>query len=1421
MKIYIFFLIFIVFSINSSAQSRIDPQNILDSLTVTDTIFINNSKFRKGWNWSSESRKLDSALLINYNHTGLNSTLLSTGMFEQQNMNYLLQVDGNGSIKCDIGHTQAMAMYYEPLLDDQDKDFPSFIPNDTVGATFGFKFLSDSVFSISQNISHNLKLTPDILTNYSLSELLVLKDPWPSDELYNLRNLDLNGDEIHNTDLNLQSDFSGDLFYLTLRLKALEQIDITNEDDVILTIQLPFKAYSIDSSLNETFYEDYIEFDSIPRTDVLPGAIDSIFTDRGEFIGLSKNNDAHLGVKNTFNITGKMLKRMGPIDNSQEYITISAFFKCDSSNLNIFGLNPPLQNSGKHGIVKHVQDISGNLQRIYDLGINITYKGGLSIAIDWIRIETPQFRKLIRGKLDNQIISNINNELTTINNLRSDIKIDRIFGIDEFWECWYSSQRYYNKLIDGKLTNEYDIYSINPIIMLHATDMNEFWTGANTNFSQDVASPLVRRTDYNNNGTQYLLPIDDRLGFNYGYLGKVDKNGITDSALSALNIRHLYHDTLRSAYETWIDRHSVGFTPYNLYDINKASDIYNLTWNNGTDTNYTFRSTMMAFGLSCYQSFLTRPGLIYGKKPFWGNIWVTDNAKVELSPTDTTFKHIFRPRTAQELRLNIYNNLILGAKGLFYFHGATDHEEESTYIQKIAMGVMRIDPLVDDVNTQMNLPTGIELILDDDIGSDYLNNTEIYKLPALGEHDLKYYLRNTDRFDSLYVNSDRIYVGTKSKRLEINKIHKWIDYVQDTLVKLNLQAWYWKGYKEYYTQNPYNYSPNTNLLSSFINYQGITTKRLFEPNEDENHNYYPEIENRDSSFFDLTLFSYNNKYLYSISNTEYFIGVQNRRTDPLIFNSNTFISGIDTSIVKQMEFYSQAEWEEYMIDNGTNEDLMGVQKDSSWWKEQYWKQLGIREILIPFKKIAFGNGKHIVANELGSNGLDTLDWYYHPDYYDLIKERVLQFDDTLKVILMPGEGKIIKINYKSMFDIGEQEDTCDLCNTVNNFDKFEMNIERVDPDPNDSTCCFKFSLTNNTECEYEDIPIKLNIYSQGYRDYILSFNGEAGTIGSINSKYKYYDINIPADTTIEFAEVCILEGGTEFKVDILVGNEDQGYFKGCNRRIVQKINCAFEPYDCCDSLNNLIHVSHSYQESLNDTILDADIHCESPHISPIKCCNEISIDTSYRSNCIYSIALDLKGNGTYMKEIYYQNRFLPINFSLLTSEVIGELCMITCNVCDSTDPYNVKMIGVHYLGYYGETICVDSIAIQFCCSELDDISFEFTQSPPYFKDISEVDENKNTNLNSYDYNYDFINLKVIPNPNSGIFKLELDNKVKQLYEISIYDAIGNKILSIEQEMIDVGNYVKNINISNQPNGAYFINVNSKIRNITIPIIINK
>lgn len=75
-----------------------------------------------------------------------------------------------------------------------------------------------------------------------------------------------------------------------------------------------------------------------------------------------------------------------------------------------------------------------------------------------------------------------------------------------------------------------------------------------------------------------------------------------------------------------------------------------------------------------------------------------------------------------------------------------------------------------------------------------------------------------------------------------------------------------------------------------------------------------------------------------------------------------------------------------------------------------------------------------------------------------------------------------------------------------------------------------------------------------------------------------------------------------------------------------------------------------------------------------------------------------------------------------------------------------------------------------------------------------------------------ISLLISPNPNNGKFRIELNNSIKNT-SIEVYDIVGKKVF---EEVIN-GNSLS-INISDQPNGFYFIKLNTNGKTIISKII---
>jgi hypothetical protein len=73
------------------------------------------------------------------------------------------------------------------------------------------------------------------------------------------------------------------------------------------------------------------------------------------------------------------------------------------------------------------------------------------------------------------------------------------------------------------------------------------------------------------------------------------------------------------------------------------------------------------------------------------------------------------------------------------------------------------------------------------------------------------------------------------------------------------------------------------------------------------------------------------------------------------------------------------------------------------------------------------------------------------------------------------------------------------------------------------------------------------------------------------------------------------------------------------------------------------------------------------------------------------------------------------------------------------------------------------------------------------------------------YNWQNISdVAVYPNPTEGSFVLAYGLGTPSLVQINLFDALGNKLATIDNEQKEVGKYIDQFDISNYPGGLYFI-----------------
>ena len=233
---------------------------------------------------------------------------------------------------------------------------------------------------------------------------------------------------------------NGTRWYLSINLRRLNPLwDFTADtSDTVLSIKIPIKyrnfVFYLDSLGHtkfrvDTFYTQ-IKFDSVSTQN--NGLSDKGYYTRGGWMEkhLSTTTDS------VFYIRRSMLPKYSDTCD----VTLSAYFRA----ISVDSINPPFRDL-----------VNIKVGEIDSLSMEVRYYGKCDIAIDWLRLETPETRALFRGEKDTAIATIVSNAFKDVTNLRDTIdgmpraRLWRFYITDEPGPTLVASSRYYTSLLEG------------------------------------------------------------------------------------------------------------------------------------------------------------------------------------------------------------------------------------------------------------------------------------------------------------------------------------------------------------------------------------------------------------------------------------------------------------------------------------------------------------------------------------------------------------------------------------------------------------------------------------------------------------------------------------------------------------------------------------------------------------------------------------------------------------------------------------------------------------------------------------------------------------------------------------------------------------------------------------------------------------
>lgn len=890
-------------------------------LALADTSFL------FGWNWLTMDGDASQTLRINAWHNGdpfARWPTMDSNFRRARTPGQLMIVaisdvttdHANGEEKS-TAPAEAVAMEWQPWLVPQGDTF-ALRADDSTGGVWGFRsrHAAGTVVQNADDCYRYRMRTADFTGPTQVLSNVECKDgfyKWPRE----------NG------------RYSTDTLWLAVNLRRNDaDSDAGKEDNVVLRVRVPY--WTADTCRDGK------------RTDSIPGRFRLVpVAQNGNEVIVSQLNAAmgtRWGTVPVFTapteiaITRRMLPALGA---AEEDVTIYAQL--------IFDLEPADIDPGRPWRNRMFNQRSyHDIASTNRISVDVTFEDDLGVDLKSVRLESHEARELFWGQKDADIRDAVQRHVDRAILYNRDSvavpgaqpRMARIYGRDEIEPMHWKGFRYINRLLRGDVTTEWHLRDLAKA--RHCLRLRDYWQGTTLQMSSASPSPCFRH-GRQSHGNVDTLDLYGDLAY-----GRMDRSSYEmflehyrDDACSTSSSTYTAPLPLSAAdYATYIGWYGNGV----LGQIEHMLDVgYRSAPQVLFDPTIRWMANVWEFGsLTGYRDVAT------------GRRWLRQ------SPNGRVKSHA-------EVLLQLWQPLILGAKGLLHYGGSTvPHLPPAVADPLWGTDVSRIVDVcaANGVGSLWNVTvTGDARIDDDVLGGDYLAATDATNL----QQHLPFGLAAT----AAALNNQRpdppgFYLGRKSVRQTIRQVQRGLHPHTAVLNDLRLVGWLAHGYRR-------TMLGDSAAMAGWLRLDAAS-QVVRVPAKRDTLTGAMHREDTDSAFFDLSLLRAGDTALSQVA----YVGVLNRRTDVRF----------DTTAATGGTFL-------------TFEEVRDSLAAHPAWQ---YAQHGARRVGIPFGYAhRTGEAVNLRVRELRA-----------PDSTGLLQARapldtVVGRDVCLEVDLLPGEGKIFRV----------------------------------------------------------------------------------------------------------------------------------------------------------------------------------------------------------------------------------------------------------------------------------------------------------------------------------------------------------------------------------------------------------------------------